>query len=240
MQLALVNISDDSKNSVQIGLVNLAHSPHSGIRLGIVNNIMSIESGLQIGLVNNAKYNLKGTIIGLFNTGGQNTEGFHLGLVNLTDNSSKGLRFELFNQSNNHEGLMIGLVNKADSLNGKAIGLFNLLKQDAFLTISVNYHFDQWAELQFKSGIEQLYGIISYHKELYNFLNSNAIGYGLGTRIPFTPEFLISSELLYHSQIKPYWKFESVNNDKFYAYINFVIPVTKKLEIVFAKNIHYS
>ncbi|MGY6743594.1 MAG: hypothetical protein ACXIUQ_12725 [Cecembia sp.] len=240
IQIGLVNKAHDGVNGGQIGLTNLNGASQYGSSIGLINYIDSKESGISIGLVNYANTYSIGTTIGLINTARHSSEGFHLGLTNISAQSSKGLRIGLVNQSNSHEGLMIGLVNKADSLNGKAIGFINLLKQDAFLAISANYHFDRWAEFQFKSGIKELYGIISYQTGLYNFINLHAIGYGIGTRFPVGQKFLISPELLYHSQISPYWKYKSNNNDKFSAYINFIIPVSNKLEIVFAKNIHYS
>lgn len=238
--IGLVNQSHDGVEGAQIGLFNTNKAELYGSSIGLINQLGLVQSGASIGLINNAENHLKDLSIGLVNRSKESSEGFHLGLVNLTNNSSKGLRVGLVNQSYRHQGLMIGLVNKADSLDGKAIGLINLLKQDVFLAVALNYHYDKWAEFQLKSGIEELYGIVSYQKGLCHFWESHAIGYGLGTRIPLGKKFLISPELLYHGQVSPYRDAKEKRNHKFSANVNLILPLSKRVELVYGKSLHYA
>lgn len=230
LQTGLVNRAKKGIEGAQIGLVNQSLGDGKGNITGLVNQVMGDFQGFSLGLINQIHQNNEGASIGLVNQVLGNQEGFQLGLLNSIQGKSTGLKLALINHTSHHEGLLLALINTADSLDGTAIGLVNRIKHEGYMAFQVNLHENGTTEVQFKSGTESIYGILSYQNNILYQDKINAFGSGLGTRLKISEKLIFNPEILYHSRSS--YKFTSENfNYKFSLYSNLIYSISDKWEL---------
>ena len=106
----IVNWNRERTVGAQFGLFNW-DSEFEGLQLGCFNVMQGNVSGVQLGLGNVLRNETKGLIIGGVNYGVTKVAGAQIGAVNFVEKESTGVQIGVFNASQHHTGIQLGLLN---------------------------------------------------------------------------------------------------------------------------------
>ena len=115
LDLGIINKTTGEEDGVQFGTLNLVDGHFYGWQEGAVNIVGGDFVGLQEGYVNSVNGNFCGVQDGLVNMTKGNFKGVQLGV--LWNSADEGM-----------QGLQVGLINTASTLDGVQIGLLNFNK----------------------------------------------------------------------------------------------------------------
>ncbi|MBU0937169.1 MAG: hypothetical protein KKC64_16250 [Spirochaetes bacterium] len=186
------------------GIFSTAAAPVIGVQAsGIFNTASASFGGIQSAGIFNVVQGDMGGIqsAGIFNHVGGHMRGIQTAGILNTSGSFSGVQVSgVINQTGKGKGLMIGLVNVADELDGIAIGLVNNIK-NGVRDVAIDYQFiNKMMYLTYRSGTPMLYAV-AYVGEVAPEIFTEAdatrsAGFGLGHR--FTWGFLtMDAELAY-------------------------------------------
>lgn len=157
------------------GVFNAANASMRGIQsAGVFNVVDGDFNGIQSA--------------GIFNsTGGRMTGIQSAGIFNHAGSFNGLMASGIINQTGKGRGLMVGLVNVADDLDGVAIGLVNNIK-NGVRDIAFDYQFaSKMAYVTYRSGTPMLYAVAyvgEHSKQIFSDDNTTrAAGFGLGHRL---------------------------------------------------------
>ncbi len=189
----------DSVLGLQLaGVFNLTTGNLQGMQTsGAVNHASGSVEGMQLsGAVNSAPQGIRGMqLSGLGNFSGKKVTGMQLTSVgNICTDDVKGVQMSaLFNIARKVNGVQIGVVNIADSVEKFNIGLLNLIRKGYYkLAVSTNESVP--LNISLKTGTHRLYNVLLAGINPVAGKRLLTYGYGLGSdlhirgRWSFTPE----------------------------------------------------
>jgi len=139
-QVSLVNPiqlhpADISVDGFRWDIIYGVNDDFQGLDLGLGNRSNGDCHGYELGLVNLVDQDFGGAQLGLFNEVGRHAKGLQAGLVNITGLSYEGLQVSVFfnNTIEEMQGLQLGLINHAGSLDGIQVGLLNFNDDTKYL-----------------------------------------------------------------------------------------------------------
>jgi hypothetical protein len=209
------NVLDSMKGLQVAGISNITEGTLSGVQItGAIGQVYGNVNGVQIqGLASWTRGNTNGWQIagGLNYNGGKmdgvqlsglanyNRKDFHgaqlSGAGNINRGTMKGLQLAaIFNYAKQMDGVQIGFVNIADSVNGYSIGVINIVRRGykkvvLFATDVLPYN------IAWKAGRSELYSVILGGFGTGENNNAWSLGYGIGKIIPFNKVLSLDVEV---------------------------------------------
>ena len=205
-QLAgFTNVAGDSVNGFQLsGFLNISGDKTSGAQIaGFTNVSADSMEGFQLsGFVNTVVGDIKGTQV--------------TGFANVATGAVDGVQVAGFlNVARKVKGTQIAFINIADSVEGASIGFLSLVR-NGYHTLELNVTESFFTTAALKIGTERFYNIFTAGIQPATDFRW-AVGYGVGTFIPFSNRLSTNFDLtLYHINEKGFWTV-SVNE---YAKLN--------------------
>jgi hypothetical protein len=209
------NVLDSMKGLQVAGISNITEGTLSGVQItGAIGQVYGNVNGVQIqGLASWTRGNTNGWQIagGLNYNGGKmdgvqlsglanyNRKDFHgaqlSGAGNINRGTMKGLQLAaIFNYAKQMDGVQIGFVNIADTVNGYSIGIINIVRRGykkvvLFTTDVLPYN------IAWKAGRSELYSVIMGGFGTGENNNAWSLGYGIGKIIPFNKVLSLDVEV---------------------------------------------
>lgn len=166
----VINQSQYADHATQIaGVVNTDYEGTVATQIsGVINSARTVKGAQIAGIINQSQYADHATqITGVANINSKGTVAAQIGGV--------------INSANRVKGVQIGLFNYADTCDGVAIGLINIVRKGGKHELEISFSEALNTAVTFKLGTNKLYTIFSLG---INYLNSPvqyAYGFGLGT-----------------------------------------------------------
>jgi hypothetical protein len=234
----VINIDKGKAQGFQaVGIANVVGGPLKGVQLAGSHNIVldSVHGFQAAGIGNFNKGKLEGVqITGIMNKVSDSVNGVQIaGILNMAKKQVNGLQLAgIINITPKLKGVQIGLFNVADTSDGYAIGLLNIVKHGLH-EISLFTNEVTPYNIAFRSGNEKLYTILLAGINPSNdHHQSYAYGLGLGHRIHLSKTFSLDPEVTTEQLIAGEW-----SNFK---YTNFVSKLNLDLRIRLGKKISLS
>jgi hypothetical protein len=197
----LVNINlNEIKGMPAAGLLNFGAGNFQGVSIAGIANIYNCSSKglLAGGLVNLDRKDQQGVqISGILNITCRNGKGAQIsGISNVVHGNMEGAQIGgIFNYAHRFNGLQLGFINYADTVNkGIQIGFLSFVKH-GYYKIEFEYNETFFTNINFKTGTQKLYNILSVGSRFYNDLPLWGVTYGLGTLIPVSEIFNFNIDL---------------------------------------------
>ncbi|QNL48615.1 carboxypeptidase-like regulatory domain-containing protein [Olivibacter sp. SDN3] len=149
------------------GVLNMVGGGLSGVQLsGVYNTVMDTLKGVQAA--------------GVFNLVGKNASGVQLaGVANGAD-TLKGVQVAgIVNKAKYNKGFQFGLINVADTSSGVSLGMINWIG-NGFKRLSISTNETLFANVDFKSGTQKFYTVVSIGAGTWSKDRIFVTGFGVG------------------------------------------------------------
>ncbi len=191
--VGLVGALDKNVYAIQHStFLNIVSNRLNGLQLSSIFNIAGEVDGAQVTGLFNCAGNVSGIqAAGLFNTAKDVNGVQGAGLFNTASKVNGVQAAGLFNSAREVKGVQLGVINIADSNDGLAIGVINIIK-DGMHHLGFNWDTNGMFDLFFQSGTKNLFitiGVSTDAKEFFSdkdWDNSTRVYYGgFGTEFRF-------------------------------------------------------
>lgn len=174
----IFNLSKDMSGGQFAGISNIAANVN-GIQGAGISNLSQGVNGLQMAGISNSAKEVKGAQVS--------------GLVNLAK-EVKGSQIGFINVGKKVKGTQIGFINIVDSIQGVPIGFINIVRKNGYNRLEVAGGETMYLTLGLKFGAKQFYNILQVGGHISP--GSWALGYGVGTVVPFNERWHGNVELV--------------------------------------------
>lgn len=202
LQLAgVINTAGNLKGVAAAGVLNFAAKNGGKCQLAGVGNITGDSvKGFQSAGVFNISEDIHGfQLAGVLNSTG-NAHGLQVAGIMNDSREVQGVQVSgLINRTSALKGLMLGVINIADSCNGLPIGVLSFVKENGYHKLEVSADEVFFTNLAFRTGIPAFYTIISAGIRPDNF-SSPLWSYGFGIGTKFRAQDILSYDLELTSQ----------------------------------------
>ena len=187
------------------GFTNINPRCTRGIQASGFANIMNLSTGsLQAAGFANITRKADSTLqlagfINIFARGRNNSQAS--GFVNVGEDI-RGVQMAGFtNIARNVSGVqMAGFINIADSIQGIPLGFINIVNKNGYSGFEISSSDFNYFQLTYKLGTPWFYNIYSAGKPMGS-INRWTMGLGLGTSIPFDPNYTLKLEAIVHQEL---------------------------------------
>lgn len=237
----VLNINRRKVNGLQIaGFGNLTGSTANGIQVaGFLNHSQDTIRGMQIaGFGNFGGMAAHGMQISGFINMAMNVKGFQIaGVMNHVKSEMKGVQIAgLINRAGTLNGLQIGVINKADTVNkGIMFGLINI-NQNSMFDYELGYNDVTPANFTFRSGANWFYTILTTG---VNIWDNHLFGFGAGFGSHWESWKLYGEMEVTTNQIQPFDRFfrDFSMDNRFH--LNLGLRITPQLSVNAGGILHY-
>jgi hypothetical protein len=198
------NYCEDVEGVQGAGFANVVKGNGKAVQLAGFANITTGEvEGVQAaGFLNYSLKKMQNVqVAGFGNISTSETEGLQLaGFSNISTGNLKGVQISGFlNVANNVDGLQLGIVNIADTINrGVPVGLLSIVR-NGFREFELSFSEGLNTQVAFKIGVDKFYNIFAAGIQFLGTGYSWAYGYGIGTHLHKTENSKTQLELMsYH------------------------------------------
>lgn len=194
----IINQSLQTKGCQISGLIN--NSKKSNVQIASLINLTD-KAHIQISSILNKAQESQVQISGIFNKSKDSARLQIGGILNITDKFN-GTQIGMINRAHIAHGVQVGIINIADTCTNATIGLINLIKKGYHvLEISGNELF--YSNLEFRSGVEKLHGIITAGMDTRNFdAPLWTYGCGLGSLIRLSENNRLGFDCMFQHIVK--------------------------------------
>lgn len=209
------NVLDSMKGLQVAGVSNITEGNMEGVQLtGAIGQVRKNMEGVSVSGIGgiNRGHTQGWQVAGAFTYNGKNLDGLQLsgignynredahgaqiaGVGNINRGVMKGVQLaSIFNYAKQMDGVQIGLVNIADTVNGYSIGIISIVRRGykkavLFSTDVLPFN------IAWKSGRSELYSILLGGADFEKNSRAWSLGYGVGKIIPINKRLSLAAEI---------------------------------------------
>ncbi|BDS10351.1 hypothetical protein [Aureispira anguillae] len=189
----IFNIGGNIRGGQFSGIFNISKAVNGGQFAGI-SNIATHVNGIQGSGISNLSTHVNGLQLAGISNSGKDVKGAQVsGLLNLAK-EVKGTQIGFINIGKNVKGAQIGFINIVDSIEGAPIGFINIVRKNGYNRLEVAGGETMYLTLGLKFGAKKFYNILQVGGHISP--SSWALGYGVGSVIPFSERWHANVELV--------------------------------------------